>query len=55
MQTATHYIMRDQVRNLVPSIMDVSTRVNSGAFSLLRFAAFLSVVATYLAALALSA
>ena len=55
MQTINEYIMRDQVRNLVPSIMDVQSQVRSGAVNLLRVAVFLGAAATYLAALTFSA
>lgn len=55
MQSTTQYIMKDQVQDLVPSIMNAGPAVQAGAFSLLRVVAFLGATATYLAALALSA
>lgn len=55
MQTATQYIMRDQVRDLIPTIMDARPMGHVVGFGMLRFAAFLGAIATYLAALTFTA
>lgn len=47
--------MKDQVKDLVPSIMHREENDGSIRFSLLRVAAFAGAVAIYLAALALAA
>ncbi len=51
----THYIMRDQVRDLVPAIMTPKSRRQRSVPGLLQFSLFLSAAATYIASLALTA
>jgi len=55
MQSATQYIMRDQVRDLIPTLMKTKPGDRTDGFGMLRFAAFLGAVATYMAAVTLSA
>jgi len=55
MMIDTHYIMRDQVRGLVPAIMSPKAKRQRTAFGLVQFALFLSAAATYVASLALTA
>lgn len=55
MMIDTRYIMRDQVRDLVPAIMSPKLKHQRMAPGLLQFALFLSAAATYVASLALTA
>ena len=55
MQTATQYIMRDQVRDLIPTIMNSRPVGRADGFGILHFVAFLGATATYLAVVTLSA
>lgn len=55
MMIDTQYIMRDQVRGLVPAIMSPKAKRQHASLGLMQFALFLSAAATYVASLALAA
>lgn len=55
MRAPQSYIMRDQVRDLVPSLMDADLLGHRQPFPLLHLAIFAGVMLSYIAALAVSA
>lgn len=55
MRAPHSYIMRDQVRDLVPSLMDADILGQRRSFRLLHLAVFVGVMVSYIAALAASA
>lgn len=55
MRAAQSYIMRDQVRDLVPSLMDSDILGQRQPLPLLHLAVFAGVMLSYIAALAVTA